>query len=547
MLAASERATQMHSSGGALQCAAMGPEPVVRLVAAFPAPLDTAVAAARTCTSPSGAVDPGSVLGGPDLDEDGRRKARERRDSLARSLYAAGHHTTFQHAHFLFVLERVSRQFVWSFLHAHPFANSEQVSQRYVRVSADDVFVPEMPPAAERVFAATVAAQHEAYRRLVELLSPIAEAELLRRFPTWRRHPKRLARQTDRKAQEVARAVLPVATHTALFHTVSCLTLFRYWRACQQLDVPAETRRVVEGMVAAALRHDPDLAAVLEEPLPLEATPEFALLSEFHGAAAQPVAFRGEFDRDLGGLTSRLVGTGGDNVGKVAGAVRAVLGLPRARLSDEEAVRLVLDPSVNRLLGEDLNLSTLSKLGRCLHHAHYTFAKKLSHAADSQDQRHRMTPAARPLLAAVVDDQPDVVVPRLIAHAGEGALEVFEEAIGRAWEGAAEARRAGASVEAAAYLLPNALAVRFVESSDLLNLHHKHKMRLCYNAQEEIWQACLDEALQIRAAEPAIGRWLLPPCSVRQLAGRKPFCPEGERFCGIAVWRLQPHEYERLI
>jgi hypothetical protein len=227
--------------------------------------------------------------------------------------------------------------------------------------------------------------------------------------------------------------------------------------------------------------------------------------------------------------------------------VRAVLGLPRARLSDEEAVRLVLDPSVNRLLGEDLNLSTLSKLGRCLHHAHYTFAKKLSHAADSQDQRHRMTPAARPLLAAVVDDQPDVVVPRLIAHAGEGALEVFEEAIGRAWKGAAEVRRAGASVEAAAYLLPNALAVRFVESSDLLNLHHKHKMRLCYNAQEEIWQACLDEALQIRAAEPAIGRWLLPPCSVRQLAGRKPFCPEGERFCGIAVWRLQPHEYERLI
>jgi hypothetical protein len=72
-------------------------------------------------------------------------------------------------------------------------------------------------------------------------------------------------------------------------------------------------------------------------------------------------------------------------------------------------------------------------------------------------------------------------------------------------------------------------------------------MRLCYNAQEEIWQACLDEALQIRAAEPAIGRWLLPPCSVRQLAGRKPFCPEGERFCGIAVWRLQPADYRRII
>ena len=68
----------------------MGSEPVVRLVAAFPAPLDTAVAAARTCTSPSGAVDPAAVLGGPDLDEEGRRNARERRDKLARSLDAAG-------------------------------------------------------------------------------------------------------------------------------------------------------------------------------------------------------------------------------------------------------------------------------------------------------------------------------------------------------------------------------------------------------------------------------------------------------------------------
>jgi thymidylate synthase ThyX len=102
-------------------------------------------------------------------------------------------------------------------------------------------------------------------------------------------------------------------------------------------------------------------------------------------------------------------------------------------------------------------------------------------------------------------------------------------------------------VEAATYLLPNALAIRFIESSDLLNLHHKHRMRLCYNAQEEIWQACLDEALQIREAEPAIGRWLLPPCAVRQLAGRRPFCPEGERFCGIPVWRLQPTEFKRIV
>lgn len=519
----------------------------MRLIAAFPRPLDTAVAAARTCTSAAGAVLPEAVVGGADATVEAHQRSRERRDALARSLYAAGHHTTFQHAHFLFAMDGVSRQFVWSFLHAHPYANSEQVSQRYVRVGPDEVVVPDLPAAAVGVFRATVAAQHEAYERLVGLLAPVAEAELLRRFPAWRRHARRLARQRDRKAQEVARAVLPVATHTALLHTISCLTLFRYRRLCAQLDVPGETRRVVEAMTAAAVAYDPDLANVLEDPLPLEATPEFELLSSFHESPRQSAAFRAEFDARLGGLTSRLLSGGGGNIPAVAAAVRAVFGLPEARIADEDAVRIALDPGVNRILGEDLNLTTLSKLGRCLHHAHYTFAKKLSHAADSQDQRHRMTPASRPLLAAVVDEEPDVVVPRLIAHAGGEALAVFDRAVSAAWEGAASVRRLGGTPEAASYVLPNALALRFVESSDLLNLHHKHKMRLCFNAQEEIWQACLDEALQIREAEPAIGRWLLPPCAVRELAGRRPYCPEGDRFCGIAVWRLQPGDYARII
>ena len=33
---------------------------------------------------------------------------------------------------FVFILDNVSRLAIWSFFHAHPFYNSEQVSQRYV-------------------------------------------------------------------------------------------------------------------------------------------------------------------------------------------------------------------------------------------------------------------------------------------------------------------------------------------------------------------------------------------------------------------------------
>lgn len=519
----------------------------VRLVAASARPVDVAVAAARSCYSPK-LVFPEKVAGENLAEEVARQVAKARRDKLAQSLYFAGHHTTFQHAHFLFAIEGVSRQFVWSFLHSHPFANSEQVSQRYVPVAAEAVYEPpSLPEKAKPHYRATVAHLHAAYTQLVEALAPVAETELLARFPTWKRHPDRLTRQTRRKAQEVARAVLPVATLTSLYHTISCLTLFRYRRLCAQADVPEETQAVVEAMVGEALKWDPGLGKLLQDPLPLEETLEYRCFWGFHGGNPQPGGFREEFDRKLQGLASRLISYGRNNQEAVAAAVRAVLGLTEGQLSVTEAVRLVLDPGSNTLLGEELNLTTLSKLSRALHHAHYTFAKKLSHAADSQDQRHRMTPAARPLLWAVVDSQPDVVVPRLVQHAGGKAVTLFEEAVSRAWEGAQRLLREGATREQALYLLPNALAIRFVESSDLLNLHHKHRMRLCYNAQEEIWQACWEEAEQIAEVDPEIGRWLLPPCAIRKGAGKSPICPEGDRFCGVAVWRLQRKDYRRLI
>jgi thymidylate synthase ThyX len=140
-----------------------------------------------------------------------------------------------------------------------------------------------------------------------------------------------------------------------------------------------------------------------------------------------------------------------------------------------------------------------------------------------------------------------VIVPKLVSHAGGETEAVFHAAVERAWDGAGQVLRADGDRERALYLLPNALAIRFVESADLLNLQHKHKLRLCYNAQEEIWQASLDEARQITEFEPAIGRWLLPPCGVRHAAGRKPFCSEGEHYCGVPVWRLSRDDYSRVI
>src|SRR5215813_15244220 len=126
--------------------------PGVVLVNGFDRPYDNAVATARTCYSGKGIVTAEEVAGLHLVDPDKRERAQARRDALARDIFEAGHHTTLQHAHFQFALTNVSRQFLWSFLHSHPFYNSEQVSQRYVEVKPGMTAVPALDGRARAIF-----------------------------------------------------------------------------------------------------------------------------------------------------------------------------------------------------------------------------------------------------------------------------------------------------------------------------------------------------------------------------------------------------------
>jgi flavin-dependent thymidylate synthase len=520
-------------------------EPKVTLINTFTRPFDNAVATARTCYSSKGIITAEQVAG-EGLDEEKRGERHQKRDELARSIYKAGHHTTLQHAHFQFALENVSRQFIWSFLHSHPFYNSEQVSQRYVTVNPTQMALPPLKHDAAKVYLSAIALQTQAYEELTESLKPLVEREYLARFKHADPKGKKVLMAVQKKSQEVARYVLPVGTFAYLYHTVSGLTLLRYWRLCQTFDAPLEQRLVVGKMVEAVLKEAPAYKAILEQPMDFESTPEAKMYEQFHATAATHKAFRKEFDDSLEGNTSKLVDYSKEGEKMLASAVREVFGLPSSALSDDEAITLALDPSKNKYLGETLNVTTHSKLSRALFHPHYTFRKKISHTGDSQDQRHRMTPASRPILHALTLDEPDYLVPILFKQ--DKALERrFSEVMHQSWEAIGKLRQMGVSDEFASYLLPNAVAVRFTESADLLNLHHKLAMRLCYNAQEEIWQASVDEARQVREVQPRIGKWLLPPCSLRAFAGTLPKCPEGDRFCGVVVWKKDLNEYQRVI
>src|SRR5947207_6249710 len=131
--------------------------PVVTLRNAWSRPYDGAIAAARTCYSPR-------VVGPEEV-------TPSQRDSIGPLTFEAGHHTVYQHAHFEFGLENVSRQFVWAFLHAHPFYNSEQSSQRFVRLDEVAAFVPEgLAPQARSVYEAAIVSAWDAYRRLATIL-----------------------------------------------------------------------------------------------------------------------------------------------------------------------------------------------------------------------------------------------------------------------------------------------------------------------------------------------------------------------------------------
>src|SRR6267378_3184566 len=444
----------------------------------FAHPYDSAIAAARTCYAPR-------IIGPEEITD-------KQRLQIGAATFFGGHHTVYQHAHFEFGLENVSRQFVWSFLHAHPFYNSEQQSQRYVRLTHALAYLPPESPGfgvAEReIYERAVARAWGYYRELTALLQDDAR-EIL--GDIWHispvSHPKRVQkvdRQAEKRAIEVARYVLPVAAATTMVHTLSGIVLHRLWRMAAASDTPAEARAVIGEMVARVREIDPQFFDRFgNAPMEQEDMPEWshaaiesrhaagapasdnAVCPETRGVHPEPrgEAFAREFDARLAGRVSVLTDFSPQAPRVVADAYRAVLGLTESACSDAEAIDRLLNPARNTYRLETLNVGVHAPIMRALQHANFTFAKK----------------------------------------------------------------------------------IRLVESGSLLHLLHKWTMRTCFNAQEEIYQASMEEVEQVRAALPALGRYLGPPCYIR--AGvASPICTEGSHFCGVKVWQEFPKIERRI-
>src|SRR5262249_49538407 len=272
-------------------------QPRVTLRNAFAHPFDSAIAAARTCYA-SRLITPEEITNKQHL-------------SISAATFYSGHHTVYQHAHFEFGLENVSRQFVWSFLHAHPFYNSEQQNQRYVRLDRAQAYVPPVSlffdEKSKEIYEQSIARTWNYYRELSALLIGDARDIL---NDIWHvspmSHPKRLQkieRSAEKRAIEIARYVLPVAAFTTMVHTLSGIVLHRLWRMCSASDTPSEARNVIGEMVSQVKTIDPQFF----ERFGTEPLEELQEWKDAQPATSAGESFVYEFDAQLNSKTSRLV------------------------------------------------------------------------------------------------------------------------------------------------------------------------------------------------------------------------------------------------
>ncbi len=486
-------------------------KPKVKLIAHTDHAFDLSIASARTCYSPRLIV-PEDVTEG-------------QRERIGEAIYEAGHHTPFQHPTFVFGLEGVSRQLIWSFLHSHPFYNSEQSSQRYVVLDKPTVYVPPIEGDALAIYEEAVLKSWEAYDKISELLKEDNFRMMSAIGRIKGQNEKQIRTDSEKKAIENGRYVLPVCATANLYHTVSGLVLKRYVRMVNACDCPTEAKELVNAMVEAAREVAPDFIDRIGEP-----AMDDLIENDFE---------KGEVDTNMDGKISQLIGYDKDAEKIVADSVRMALG---TKGTDEEILEQILNPEKNPYLLDTLNNWTLSPSMRALNNINYTFKKVLTHTADSQEQRHRMNPASRPLLTRTHPRKPDYHMPEVVEKNDEAAT-LYRETVEMLWEAKNKLIDMGVSDEFACYLLPNAVNIRFIQSGSFLNLLHKWRLRLCFNAQLEIYNASVEEVAQVAEVHPNLAKYIGPPCFNRK---HKKFdriegpCPEGARWCGITVWQGWP-------
>lgn len=463
----------------------------------------------------------------------------DRANQVLDSTLVSGHHTTRQHDSLTFKI-LASRAVVHDVLHAGPFYNTSQQSQRYVEAKRGNFVIPTGLSEKERnVFIQAADYANESYFQMLPLLEP----EVMRRLGEiygekllQSEERKKIEDVAKKKSQEIARYVLPINQLTVLDYSINELELLRMFRASQLLGTTDESRLLVGQMVREVAKSDPQLLKELS--LPVKELYEVPELNNW-----ELVRNKAEFDRATEGKVAKLLAFDSRSLEVAAMAVRNVLGVSRENLGNEEALELLMNPQKNKLLGDVFETAIDDPLGRCLRLINFDFGVKLSLTADSQRQRHRTIAGATPDRLMIFDGEPDYYTPLVIR--GHETLENFYDQVNqREVDNVNWLLEVGTRRDIVLYLLPNSQYVRTVERGDLLDHFHRKKLRLCNNAQEEIFFMDLEQSQQLIDEIPQLKNTLKAPCGLRKDIGVKPYCPEGDRWCGETMWNIDIRNYK---
>jgi thymidylate synthase ThyX len=488
----------------------------------------------------------------------------EKSRQIGDSTLDGGHLTTRQHGQMTWHIA-ASRSVIQEIFHSYPYYNSDQQSQRYVEAKQGNFLMPaNLAPEQQQAFLEAANFMNEQYFILLEQLEPYIRQRVVSVNPKkWNqeKNATALSQKVQKLCQEIARYVLPINQFTELKHSLSHLQLLRLFHAARMENFPDEARFIIASMMKSVLDIDSSFANDLRMPLAeISMQDRIAqVVSQTEGADTQiEHANRTPDLRDyLGNKQTRMLNqvssdetTGLTNIETtLVMAVRNAAGPESDHLNDLQILDLLIDPAANKYLADTYMAGMHDPITASLRQVGFSFVTELSLTAEAQRQRQRTTPASVPPMVNLLAGPAEFIAPMIVRQTPE-LLEIYEAIMGQVYANIQAVLALGTPPEIAALLLPNSHKVRIVESGNLFDFLHRLKQRLCYLAQEEFCFISIEQASQMIDAVPRLAKLLMAPCGIRHRAAQNPnntdvtpYCPEGSKFCGVAVWNKTLEQY----
>jgi thymidylate synthase ThyX len=153
-------------------------------------------------------------------------------------------------------------------------------------------------------------------------------------------------------------------------------------------------------------------------------------------------------------------------------------------------------------------------------------------------------------MESIFDGEVDCFQP-MVVRENQQLLDFFNETVTAEVENVNKCLDAGISRKDAVSLIPNSYNIRLIETGDGLDYIHRRKLRLCSNAQEEIFFMDLEQTQQTLEVFPEMKNVLMAPCGLRKKLDKRHFVLRVKDIvvnqCGILIsMNLEKKElYER--